>query len=288
VDVVEALGRLGGVATTAELVAATSAAEVRTALDAGVIRRAGRRSIVLPDSGQALTAAGRLSGVVSHESAAAHWHLWTKRPVQRPVVTVARNRHIPAHRCREVDVRYADLAAEDVVGPVTSVAATVVAIARRAPLDEALVVADSALRTRRCTRAEMVAAVLRSPRTGRRKAARVVREATPCSGSAFESVVRGLSLDVPGVDLRPQVEVAPNLTPDLVDRRLRLVVECDSFGFHAGRVEFKRDMERYNTLVRRGWQVLRIAWEHAYFEPDYVRYLLADLAQEPYRQAVRR
>ena len=64
-----------------------------------------------------------------------------------------------------------------------------------------------------------------------------------------------------------------------MDSELRLIVECDSWMFHAEKSAFRRDMERYNTLVLRGWRVLRIGWEHAMKHPDYVRDVLATAAR---------
>jgi very-short-patch-repair endonuclease len=75
------------------------------------------------------------------------------------------------------------------------------------------------------------------------------------------------------------VRVAPGITPDLVDSEPRLIVECDSWMFHAEKSAFRRNMKRYNTLVPRGWRVLRIAWEHAMKHPDYVRDVLATAAR---------
>jgi very-short-patch-repair endonuclease len=89
------------------------------------------------------------------------------------------------------------------------------------------------------------------------------------------------------MSLVPGVHVAPLLLPDLVDVNLRLVVECDSFAHHGERDAFTRDIERYNTLVRLGWQVLRIAWEHAQFNPDHVKGLLADRVVRPWTQELR-
>jgi very-short-patch-repair endonuclease len=68
--------------------------------------------------------------------------------------------------------------------------------------------------------------------------------------------------------------------PDLVDERLGLVVEAESFEFHGQRRALRRDCERYTALVLLGWTVVRFAWEHVMFDPAYVSATLA--------QAVRR
>ena len=57
---------------------------------------------------------------------------------------------------------------------------------------------------------------------------------------------------------------------DLAHRRLRLVLEADSFEHHGTRGALVRDCRRYDELTVRGWRVLRFAWEHVMFEPEWV------------------
>jgi very-short-patch-repair endonuclease len=57
---------------------------------------------------------------------------------------------------------------------------------------------------------------------------------------------------------------------DLCERRLRIVVEADSFEFHSDATALNSDMVRYNAFVCEGYLVLRFGWIHAMFEPDYV------------------
>ncbi len=64
------------------------------------------------------------------------------------------------------------------------------------------------------------------------------------------------------------------MRPDLVDDRLRIVLEADSFEWHGGRSALARDARRYNTLVVDGWLVLRFAWEDVMHDPRYVRAVL--------------
>ena len=72
----------------------------------------------------------------------------------------------------------------------------------------------------------------------------------------FESVLRAISLDVPGLGLVPQVEISMtgrrSVRPDLVDRSLRLVVEADSFEHHGSRKALVLDCARYDNLVADG------------------------------------
>ena len=101
----------------------------------------------------------------------------------------------------------------------------------------------------------------------------MAREASGLAANPFESVLRAIALDVPGLDLRPQVVIAEGGwvgRPDLVDTERRLVVEAESFEFHGRRAALRRDCERYTALTLLGWTVLRFAWEHVMFEPAYV------------------
>ncbi len=160
------------------------------------------------------------------------------------------------------------------VGGVTSVDRTLADCLRSLPFDEALAVADSALRHRAVTRKRLVeiAAAVRGP--GAPQARRVAREATPLAANPFESVARAISLEVTGLDLRPQVVVRDRSgrgRVDLLDRDRRLVVECESHSFHSRRGALRRDCRRYTKLVLLGWRVLRFAWEDVMFHPDHVR-----------------
>jgi very-short-patch-repair endonuclease len=62
--------------------------------------------------------------------------------------------------------------------------------------------------------------------------------------------------------------------PDLVDRERKLVVECESFEWHAAREGFRKDVRRYTLLVAEGWIVLRFIWEDVMFRPEWVRDVL--------------
>ena len=66
----------------------------------------------------------------------------------------------------------------------------------------------------------------------------------PAKRRVTESVLRAIALDVPGLDLRPQVAVSEagwRGRPDLVDRERRIVVEAESFEFHGRRAALRHD-----------------------------------------------
>ena len=98
------------------------------------------------------------------------------------------------------------------------------------------------------------------------------------SANPFESVLRAIAIDVPGLEVEPQVRISGDLgldvRADLVDRRLRIVLEADSFEWHGDRTALRRDARRYDLLVANGWTVLRFSWEDVMHDPDFVRAVL--------------
>ena len=287
-EVVEALTWRGGTADASVLRHLTSSRKIRTALRHGHIVRPARGRYALPDATEARLAAARLNGVVSHLSAAQlnGWELkW--RPV-RPTVTGPRNRKVEAWRRAGVDVRWRDLDDSEIWNGQTAAARTVLDCAKDLPFDEALTVADSALRHGNVTQDLLLTLAASVVITGRNQCLPVARAATALAANPFESVLRAIGLGVPGLDLQPQVTIDDDGfvgRPDLVDVRRRLVVEADSFEFHGRRAALRRDCERYNALVLRGWLVLRFSWEHVMHDPAYVTACLESVTRPPGRAA---
>ena len=267
----------GGLATAAQIITAFDRPRFERAVADGQVRRVARGRYATYAVDSARDAAVSLTGVVSGLSAAQWWDWEVKRQPERPVVTVPRNRSV---RRDGVVVQRRDLPEGAVVdGIVLSKAETVVDCARSLPFDEALAVADSALRDPTVTRAELLRAADASPRWGRAKVQRVVELADARADNPFESCVRALALDVPGLTLEPQVQVDNVGWADLVDVRLRIVVECDSWAFHSGPDLFRRDVRRYTDMVRRGWLVVRFVWEDVTGRPDRVRDVLTQVVR---------
>jgi len=113
---------------------------------------------------------------------------------------------------------------------------------------------------------------------------RVAAEASDLTDNPFESALRAIALDVSGLRVRPQVPIFNRTEflgrPDLVDEDLMVVLEADSFEWHGGRADLKRDARRYNAFAVHGWLVLRFAWEDVMFDPAYVREVLAAVVHE--------
>lgn len=279
-SVVEVLTRMGGTATRRQLVAATSRTAVERCIAGGDVVRLARGRWALPACDDALAAASRASGIVSHTSAAL-LHGWEVKTVpEKPHVTVPRKRRVSA-TCSGSVVHRADLAARDVDGLVTSKRRTLVDCLRALPLDEAVAVADSALRDG--WGAQSLAVLADSLRgAGSGQARRVAAMATGLADNPFESVLRVLALQA-GLDVEPQVEIRePHFLGrvDLADRGRRIVLEADSFAWHGSREQLAADCRRYNAFVVHGWLVLRFSWEDVMLHPETVLATLVAVAEQ--------
>lgn len=283
-EVSAALHRLGGVSDRQSLLTLVSRRELQEGLANGAVVKAAHNLYALPAADEAAVAARRAHGVVSHLSAALAWGWKVKDVPRHPMVTVARNRH-PASDAT-IDVRFGHLRAPDVVDGRTSRVCTVVDCARSLPFDEALAVADSALRSRTVQRADLLAAAEASPRTGRARAVRVITLASPDAANPFESVLRAIAIGVPGLAVVAQGSVG-KWHADLADGRLRIAMEAESFEFHALPEAFRHDIRRYTDMTRRGWLVVRFLYEDVMRRPAYVHQVLADVVALRQREAVR-
>ncbi len=268
---------LGGVATRAQLVEATSRTEVEAALTSGEVLAVSRGRYSLPDTDQARRAAHRLSGTLSHTSAALHWGWAVGTAPEQAHVTVPKSRKLTTEQRLGVTLHRAALHADDIVDGVTTRERTLIDCLRMPDDGEALSVADSALRDG-FSASRLVRLADRARGPGARRVRRLARSADGGAANPFESCLRAIAIDVPGLSVRTQVPIfAPAELlgrPDLVDEDLRVVIEADSFEWHGGRADLARDARRYNGFVVNGWLVLRFAWEDVMFEPDHVRHTL--------------
>ncbi len=282
-DVVEQLTRRGGVATRAELIETTSRREVDAALAAGSVVVLARGRYALPHADDASAAAHALTGVVCLLSAALA-HGWAvKLPPDRPQISVPSNRKVDPARAAKVELHRFRFGPDDVSDAATTPDRTLLDCLRVLPFDEALAVADSALRSGYTqTRLRALARDARGQNAVRMR--QVVEVASGESANPFESVLRAIGLGVAGLSLRPQVRLYRRDSevvggtflgrPDLVDEDLRIVVEADSFEWHGGRTALTADARRYNAFVVEGWLVLRFCWEDVMFQPSLVAAVL--------------
>lgn len=275
-DVADAVARSGGLISRAALLRTTSRLEVDRALAQGALLRVGQGRYASPAVDAAARLAHGMNGVLCLTSAALH-HGWAVKHVpDKPHVSVPRKRNVAPRRRALVILHRNDLSPDDLSGGIaTGRELTLLQCLRSLPDDEALCIADSALRAGELATLKRVVAQVRG--AGRAKVLRTGRAASPDAANPFESCLRAIALTVPGLRVVPQLVISgPHVwaRPDLVDRDLRIVVEAESFEFHADRVGFRKDVRRYTLLGADGWLVLRFTWEDVMLRPEYVRDVL--------------
>lgn len=271
-NVVEIVRRRGGLATRAELVRACSRVEVDRALRTGALVPVARGRYTLTEVAEASARAHAANGVLSLTSAALH-HGWeVLRTPELPHVLLPRKRRISPERREGIVVHRGDLSPEDRAGIATSKLLTLTQCLRQLPYDEALAVADSAMRAGDGTLLRRVVKDIRGPGSDQVRA--VAAAARREAANPFESGLRSIAHRVPRLAVEPQVVISsPHVwaRPDLVDARLHIVVEAESYAWHGDRAGFRKDVRRYTLLTAEGWSVLRFTWEDVMFRPDWVR-----------------
>lgn len=275
VDPVEFLTRCGGLSAARPLVAVCGRTAVSAAVRAGMVVRTGRGRYALVQVESALRAAHGASGVLTHTSAAAWWGWEAKLVPGAAHVTVPRNRR--PRQMPGVHLWFRDLPQGDVVAPgVTSPLRTVLDCASTLPFDEALAIADSAVRHRCVGREELRLAAQNSPGRGHGRRVKVALAADGRADNPFESVLRAVALDV-GLDVVPQVPLyTPSgwVRPDLLDSERGLAIEAESFTWHGRREQLVHDTRKYNDLGLLGLLLLRFSWEHVMLRQEYVSAVL--------------
>ena len=240
-----------------------------------------RGRYALPAVDAAPRAAHRYGGSLCLLSAALAWGWAVRSAPDLPQVVVPKHRRAAKTR-PDVELHFADVGADDVTEGRTSQDRTLLDCLRMLPFADALAVADSALRSG-YRKARLIALARDARGPGSSQMRRVASCADGRSANPFESALRAIALNVPGLSVTPQVSIREPMflgRCDLVDTRLRMVLEADSYEWHGGRADLAADARRYNDLVAHGWLVLRFAWEQVMFEPDWVRQVLEQTTKE--------
>ena len=242
----------------------------------GSVVRVARNRYTLPSTVGARHDAIRLGGVVSHLSAAL-LHGWPVKTVpERTWVTLPRRRGALRTQVGEVHLHRSDLREDEHGSRVTTPLRTVLDCARTLPFDEALAVADSALRSREVGRTELREAAARARGPGSRLIRRVAAHAHHGAANPLESVLRALTIEV-GLEMTPQLEVAEAgmyAKVDLGNTRLRFIIEAEGYETHGTRKGLRRDCRRHTEFAVFGWVSLRYAYEDVMFEQEWVRWTL--------------
>jgi very-short-patch-repair endonuclease len=264
----EVVRKLGGTATTGQILELTTARALRTAHAHGELIRVQRGVYRLPVATRGPWARAVLHGVLSHQSAASYWQLEQLNPADEIHVMVPRRHH--RRPPPGVRVHYGDVAEKDATSPLR----TVLDCARALSFADALAIADSACRRRLVTREELITAAEAIRGAGRTRIRRVAAHADGRADNPFESGLRAIVVEAGITGFEPQL-VVPGLNPvvrvDLGDRRRRIVLEADSFAHHGSRGSLRRDCRRYDELISRDWLVLRFAWEHVMSDRRWLR-----------------
>jgi len=266
-----------GAATRQDLLEVMTRHALDAALRSGEIVRPRRGTYTLPIEDEALATAAELGVLLSHRTAALHHGWGVLHPPDEPEMVADRHRRIPRRpRCT---VRYRDLTGHPDEGPATTPMRTVIDSARDLDLPESLAVADSALRAGHVTTDELSRAIPSLPRTGRARATLTLEEATSLAANPFESGLRALAIGASGRIWQAQAEVRLRggavRHADVGCPELRIALEADSHEFHKTRADVRRDCRRYDEMILAGWLVLRFAWEHVMFDPDWVMEVIA-------------
>lgn len=288
-DLISHVTSFGGAASRAEIVETCGRAALDRAVRDGVLDRVGRGRYALANASKPVRTAAAYGGTVSMRSAA-QLHGWGQRLVPaRPDVTFPRNRRLESAARRVLVPHWMELAPGDVERGVTTKRRTLIDCLRNLPLEDSLPIADSALRRRDLTKSELIRLAVGLRGRGRARAIAVAVMATRAAANAYESTLRAIASTVPGLFVRPQrpLRVARDqeLHPDLLDDRLRIVLEAESFEWHGDRHRLSIDCWRYNAFANLGYLVVRFSWEQVIFNAPYVVEVLTRAVKRARRHA---
>jgi len=209
--------------------------------------------------------------VLSHHAAAAYHGLlaWGERDVE-VIVPRAAGRKIDgicAHRSR-LDAR--DVWTREAIG-VTSPARTILDIAATKPFKALRRMVRQAQAERRITVRQLLDVLHRHPRhAGAAKLRTIVADGPTPTRSHLEDLALDL-LERAGIE-RPEVNPVlvldgRRIRPDLLWRRLRVVIELDGRRWHSDALTQQDDADRQAILEAHGYRVLRITWSQIVNEP---------------------
>ena len=281
------------VATSGQLVATgMSPYRISRLVEQGKLRALPRGVYTLPDAGAAGTDGAREHAllvaavlarcdfpvVASHRSAAVihGLDLIGRQPAEAVTVTRSPGAHGSRSLRAGVTVHSAELPASHVIVRdgirLTSVARTVVDLARTGTFREGVVAADSALRDRRTTVPEMHAVILDCARwPGIRRARDVVAFSDHRAESALESIGRVVfrEFGLPAPEL--QVWVGGDLgvvgRADYLWQRYRTIAEADGALKYAQPGQAIAQLDRDARLRDAGFEVVHFTWQEIMMTP---------------------
>ena len=266
-DVDRAVTLLGGAATRAELVrAGVPRRSTEAAVRAGRLLAAAGGAVWRPDADPALVLAVRSRSWLTCVSALDRWGVPLLDPPARPHLASSRARTERSacwHRLRTpVPTDRGPDPRARAVDPIAAVVQALRCLGRR----DALVAADSALRSGLVTARQLDRAVPAHDPQGARW---VVEHADERSDSVLESALRFLLLDAGITAFELQAPLPGVGRVDLlVDGWL--VLEADGFAFHSGRADFLLDRQRLAVATATGHVTLRFGYAEVVHHPHRV------------------
>jgi len=259
--------RQGGLVTRRQLTALQlGPAAVHRRMERGLLHRL-HRGVYLwaqsspepPVRARAAVLACGDGAILSHLSAMAHWGMTpeSEGPID-VTITGRRSRHpdIRTHNRRALDVR--DIRTLNAV-PTTSPARTLLDSASEMPSRDFARAVERAQIKRLITKHELKATIARAPRHPNAAALRAVVAEPAFTRSEAErrllALLRSAKLPIPVFNA-----MVEGYEVDTLWREQRVILEFDSYAFHATRAAFERDRRKSAVLDRASYVVLRSTW----------------------------
>jgi very-short-patch-repair endonuclease len=220
--------------------------------------------------------------VLSHQSAAVRWGIRPPRRGPIEVTVVGRRvgpRGIRTHETaslHEADIRRLHGI------PITSPARTLLDIASKLSTRDLASALEQAQVKRLVTKAHIVGALNRAPRRPGTRALRALIAEPAFTRSEAERRLLALlrCAKLPRPVFNHTVE---SYEVDVLWRAERVVLEFDSYAFHATRAAFERDRERDAALARGGYVSLRTTWHELHAESHALIARVAEALARPRR-----
>ncbi|HXS65105.1 MAG TPA: type IV toxin-antitoxin system AbiEi family antitoxin domain-containing protein [Streptosporangiaceae bacterium] len=159
--------------------------------------------------------------------------------------------------------------------PVTTVARTVIDLARTTPVRDGVVTADSALHAKKTTKTELYAVIDACPRwPGIARARRVTDFSDGLAESPFESIARVAFHDAELPPPQLQAEVGGDgrviARVDFYWPAHATIAEADGAGKYQDPGVARRQLQRDAELRAAGFQVVHFNWQEFHISPDQV------------------
>jgi very-short-patch-repair endonuclease len=225
------------------------------------------------------------SGTVASHRTAAHTHGLDLLTEPGTTVTVTRPAEHHSHSAKPgVHLYVARLPASHVFErfalPITTVARTVVDLARVGPFREGVVVADCALHQHLTSKDELRAVLADCPHTrGCCQAAAVVEFADGLAESPLESIARVVFRDckLPPPSLQVRIGGAKFIgRVDFLWEQYRTIVEVDGLMKYTDPYRARTQLRRDQRLREAGYEVVHFEWHDIVSEPDVVAASIRD------------